>query len=97
MPEQTKFVTNIWQGGGGTYRDWVDLNRLSANDGLYSRCGANIIASASGTRSKPSVLAGNTCAFNIHLNARIDYIIAQIETYVKTLPADVLDLLTSLT
>lgn len=83
MPEQTKFVTNIWQGGGATYRDWVDLNRLSANDGLYSRCGANIIASASGTRSKPSVLAGNTCAFNIHLNARIDYIIAQIETYVK--------------
>jgi len=81
MPTVERVIGNAWQAGTDTTKKWINLSRLLTSDSVW--CGCENIASKAGTRSKPSVLYGNSAGFNIHQNSRIDRIYSYIRTYVR--------------
>lgn len=81
MAQVTKYPTVRSYSNGDTETYWDDITRIGADDNYAAR--TTLIASKSGTRSKPGTVVGTNPYFNIHQNSRINWVKLEWEEYIK--------------
>jgi hypothetical protein len=81
MAQVTKYPTVRSYANGNTETYWDDITRIGADDDYAAR--TTLIASKSGTRSKPGTVVGTNPYFNIHQNSRINWVKLEWEEYIK--------------